>query len=127
MPGLDRGLVTMRKGEISLFTVPSALGYGDAGAHGVLPGSDLQYEVELISWLAVVDVCKDGGIMKKILLRGDGGQPGDLDEVAGTPDDLKEALRRLIVFFFVARMPSYSLIILGIWHSLFSKVPSKAS
>ncbi|CAA7393804.1 unnamed protein product [Spirodela intermedia] len=82
VPGLDRGLVTMRKGEISLFTVPSVLGYGDAGANGVLPGSDLQYEVELISWLAVVDVCKDGGIIKKILVKGNGGQPRDLDEVA---------------------------------------------
>ncbi|XP_078430511.1 70 kDa peptidyl-prolyl isomerase-like [Wolffia australiana] len=81
LPGMDHGLVTMRKEEISLFTLPSEQGYGDVGPDCIPLGSDLQYEVELISWLSVVDVCKDGGIVKKILLRGEGGKPGDLDEV----------------------------------------------
>ncbi|MQL93463.1 hypothetical protein Taro_026118 [Colocasia esculenta] len=79
--GLNQGILTMKKGEISLFTLPSALAYGDAGTNGIPPGSDIQFEVELISWLSVIDVCKDGGIVKKILSRGDGGQPSDLDEV----------------------------------------------
>lgn len=79
--GLDQGIVTMKKGELALFTLPSSLGYGNVGAHGVSPGADLQYEVELVSWLTVVDICKDGGIVKKVLSGGDDRQTGDLDEV----------------------------------------------
>ncbi|CAI8599816.1 unnamed protein product [Vicia faba] len=53
--GLDDGIDTMKKGE---------------------------FEVELISWITVVDVCKDGGIIKKIIEKGKGNdQPSDLDEV----------------------------------------------
>lgn len=73
----------MNKGELALFTLPSSLGYGESGAQGVPPGADIQFEVELISWIAVVDICKDGGIVKKILSSGDDTQTGDLDEVTG--------------------------------------------
>ncbi|XP_039140546.1 70 kDa peptidyl-prolyl isomerase-like [Dioscorea cayenensis subsp. rotundata] len=80
--GLDHGLVTMKKGELALFTVPSDLGYGSVvGIQGVPPGADLQFEVELVSWLTVVDICKDGGIIKKIMFSGDDVQAGDLDQV----------------------------------------------
>ncbi|KAL5074150.1 hypothetical protein RYX36_013134 [Vicia faba] len=42
----------------------------------------LQFEVELISWITVVDVYKDSGIIKKIIEKGKGNdQPSDLDEV----------------------------------------------
>lgn len=58
----------MRKGEIAIFTVPPKIAHG---VHDIFPGipvdATLQFEVELISWLNVVDVCGDGGIMKKIL------------------------------------------------------------
>ncbi|KAJ6822804.1 70 kDa peptidyl-prolyl isomerase-like [Iris pallida] len=79
--GLDHGIATMRKEELALFTLPSALGYGDTGSEGIPPGADLQFEVELLSWLTVVDICKDGGIVKKILVAGHDIQTGDLDEV----------------------------------------------
>ncbi|KAL5988266.1 hypothetical protein ACLOJK_036029 [Asimina triloba] len=80
--GLDHGIVTMKKGEHALFTVPSALGYGIAGGNGVPPKSTIQFEVELISWFRVVDVCKDGGIVKKILSQGERDDlPSELDEV----------------------------------------------
>ncbi|XP_077233863.1 70 kDa peptidyl-prolyl isomerase-like isoform X2 [Tasmannia lanceolata] len=80
--GLDQGIITMKRGETSLFTVPSELRSGDVGADGVPPNSDIRFEVELISWITVVDVCKDGGIIKKILSKGERhDQPGDLDEV----------------------------------------------
>nr|CAD1820641.1 unnamed protein product [Ananas comosus var. bracteatus] len=46
----------MNKGELALFTLPSSLGYGESGAQGVPPGADIQFEVELISWIAVVDI-----------------------------------------------------------------------
>lgn len=58
----------MRKGEIAIFTVPPKIAHGVYDIFPSIPfGSNLQFEVELISWLKVVDVCGDGGIMKKIL------------------------------------------------------------
>lgn len=58
----------MKKGEISIFTVPPTL---TRGIHDLFPDipldATLQFQVELISWLKVVDVCGDGGITKKIL------------------------------------------------------------
>ncbi|XP_062163498.1 70 kDa peptidyl-prolyl isomerase-like isoform X2 [Alnus glutinosa] len=73
----------MRKGEISMFTLPPELGYGASGLNGAVPpNSVVQFEVQLVSWITVVDVCKDGGIIKKIMHKGDRNEvPGDLDEV----------------------------------------------
>ncbi|PKI72460.1 hypothetical protein CRG98_007127 [Punica granatum] len=80
--GLDHGIITMNKGEHALFTVPPELGYGAAGRDNVPPNVALQFEVELVSWITVVDICKDGGIIKKIVDRGTRDeQPTDLDEV----------------------------------------------
>lgn len=76
--GLDHGIITMKKGEVALFTLPAELGF--------LPNSHsvVQFEVELISWITVVDVCKDGGIIKKIMEKGSlNERPRDLDEVFG--------------------------------------------
>ncbi|PIA29456.1 hypothetical protein AQUCO_06000064v1 [Aquilegia coerulea] len=78
MYGLDYGIVTMKRGEVALFTLPS----GTVGADDVSPDFNIQFEVELLSWIVVVDICKDGGIIKKVLSRGERNeQPGDLDEV----------------------------------------------
>ncbi|KAK9097154.1 hypothetical protein Sjap_022651 [Stephania japonica] len=80
--GLDHGIITMKRGEVALFTLTSDLGYGSDVANKVPPNSILEFEVELISWIAVVDVCRDGGIIKKVLKKGTRNeQPGDLDEV----------------------------------------------
>ncbi|KAH0681435.1 hypothetical protein KY290_023599 [Solanum tuberosum] len=80
--GLDRGIVTMRKGEGALFTLPSETAFGSSDSDAVSLNSVVQFEVELVSWITVVDVCKDGGIIKKILEKGEMiGPPGDLDEV----------------------------------------------
>ncbi|KAL0366290.1 UNVERIFIED_CONTAM: peptidyl-prolyl isomerase [Sesamum radiatum] len=80
--GLDHGIVTMRRGEMAIFTLPPELAYGASGRAGVPPNAVVQFEVELLSWITVVDVCKDGGIIKKILENGEQiGPPGDLDEV----------------------------------------------
>ncbi|XP_020547891.1 70 kDa peptidyl-prolyl isomerase isoform X2 [Sesamum indicum] len=80
--GLDHGIVTMRRGEVALFTLPPELAYGASGRAGIPPNAVVQLEVELLSWITVVDVCKDGGIIKKILENGEQiGPPGDLDEV----------------------------------------------
>lgn len=80
--GLDCGIVTMRKGERALFTLPSETGLGSSDTETVSSNSVVQFEVELVSWITVVDVCKDGGIIKKIMEKGEmTGPPGDLDEV----------------------------------------------
>ncbi|KAL0392136.1 UNVERIFIED_CONTAM: Peptidyl-prolyl cis-trans isomerase FKBP65 [Sesamum radiatum] len=80
--GLDHGIVTMTRGEMAIFTLPPELAYGASGRAGVPPNAVVQFEVELVSWITVVDVCKDGGIIKKILDNGEQiGPPGDLDEV----------------------------------------------
>ncbi|KAJ6939737.1 70 kDa peptidyl-prolyl isomerase-like isoform X1 [Populus alba x Populus x berolinensis] len=80
--GLDHGIITMKKGERALFTLPPELGFGVAGRDVVPTNSFVRYEVELVSWFKVVDVSKDGGIIKKIVEKGDKHEcPGDLDEV----------------------------------------------
>ncbi|XAR48435.1 Peptidylprolyl isomerase [Bertholletia excelsa] len=80
--GLDQAIITMKKGEIALFTLPPGLGYGAAGADGVPSNSTIQFEAEVISWITVVDICKDGGIIKKIMEKGEQSSPPcDLDEV----------------------------------------------
>lgn len=80
--GLDHGIITMKKGERALFTLPPELGFGVAGRDAVPTNSFVRYEVELVSWIKVVDVSKDGGIIKKIVEKGDKHErPGDLDEV----------------------------------------------
>lgn len=83
--GLDHGIITMKKGETALFTLPPELAYGDAGNDIIPPFSVVRFEVQLVSWITVVDVRKDGGIIKKIMEKGEGNEgPGDLDEVLGT-------------------------------------------
>ncbi|CAI9303094.1 unnamed protein product [Lactuca saligna] len=80
--GFDEAVLTMKKGEIALFTLPPQLGFGVSGTNGVPPNSIIQFEVELLSWITVLDVCKDGGILKRVVKKGEEtGQPGDLDEV----------------------------------------------
>lgn len=83
--GLDHGIVTMTKGEIALFTLPPGTEYRGAASDNFRPNEATLFEVELISWITVVDICKDGGILKRILEKGARNeQPSDLDEVIGT-------------------------------------------
>ena len=77
--GLERGICTMKKGEKALFMLPP-LAYEDSSAPGVPTGSELHFEVELLSWLTVVDIYRNGGIVKKVSSGGNR-QTGDLDEV----------------------------------------------
>ncbi|XP_044503341.1 peptidyl-prolyl cis-trans isomerase FKBP62-like isoform X2 [Mangifera indica] len=81
--GWDLGIKTMKKGENALFTIPPELAYGESGSPPTIPpNSTLQFDVELLSWTSVKDICKDGGVFKKILVEGDKWEtPKDLDEV----------------------------------------------
>lgn len=82
---MNQGIITMKRGEMATFSLPPQLAYGAEGVSGIPPNSMVQFEVELLSWINVVDVCKDGGIIKKILKSGEQiGPPGDLDQVRGT-------------------------------------------
>ncbi|XP_074589402.1 peptidyl-prolyl cis-trans isomerase FKBP62-like isoform X2 [Curcuma longa] len=78
---LDQGIITMKKGELALFTLSCPCGYENIAAQGVPANEVLLFEVELISWLKVVDICKDGGIIKKVLSHGDDRLVGELDQV----------------------------------------------
>ncbi|GMI71837.1 hypothetical protein like AT5G48570 [Hibiscus trionum] len=81
--GWDEGIKTMKKGENAIFTIPPELAYGESGSPPTIPpNSTLRFDVELLSWTSVKDICKDGGILKKILVEGESWEnPKDLDEV----------------------------------------------
>lgn len=56
LPGLEQGLPKMSVGQICVFTIPPALGYGTEGFMPVVPPSaTLTYEVELLDFSAEDD------------------------------------------------------------------------
>ncbi|KAL1339236.1 hypothetical protein AAHE18_U020500 [Arachis hypogaea] len=81
--GWDEGIRSMKKGENALFTIPPELAYGESGSPPTIPPkATLQFDVELLSWTSVKDICKDGGLFKKILVEGEKWEnPKDPDEV----------------------------------------------
>ena len=83
--GWDLGIKTMKKGENAVFTIPPELAYGETGSPPTIPpNATLQFDVELLSWASVKDICKDGGVFKKIVTEGEKWEnPKDLDEVFG--------------------------------------------
>lgn len=47
IPGFDRAIRKMRKGEKAIIIFPSSLGYGKNGSSSILPYSPLQFEIEI--------------------------------------------------------------------------------
>lgn len=81
--GWDQGIATMKKGENAVFTIPPDLAYGESGSPPTIPANaTLKFDVELLSWASVKDICKDGGIFKKIIKEGEKWEhPKEADEV----------------------------------------------
>ncbi|KAJ6332214.1 hypothetical protein OIU76_010576 [Salix suchowensis] len=81
--GWDEGVATMKSGERAVFTVPPNLAYGEAGSPPLIPpNATLVFDIEMLSWISIRDLTGDGGILKKIIMEGEGwATPRDGDEV----------------------------------------------
>ncbi|KAF6168154.1 hypothetical protein GIB67_011539, partial [Kingdonia uniflora] len=73
----------MKKGGRAIFKISPNLGYGEVGCQPLVPpNSTLIFDVELLMWNSIRDLCTDGGIMKKTITEGEGWTtPKDSDEV----------------------------------------------
>lgn len=85
----------MKKGEVSVFTIQPEYAYGENGAPPTIPpNATLTFEIELLSWASVKDICKDGGVFKKIVAEGEKWEtPKDADEVTSKSSDLSVCIR----------------------------------
>eukprot|EP00286_Rhodomonas_abbreviata_P016776 CAMPEP_0181316480 /NCGR_PEP_ID=MMETSP1101-20121128/15918_1 /TAXON_ID=46948 /ORGANISM="Rhodomonas abbreviata, Strain Caron Lab Isolate" /LENGTH=199 /DNA_ID=CAMNT_0023423731 /DNA_START=164 /DNA_END=760 /DNA_ORIENTATION=+ len=70
--GVEETLKTMKKGEHARVVIPPQHAFGEAGwaEKGVPGGASVEYELELVSWMKVEDVRKDGGILVKTIRDG---------------------------------------------------------
>lgn len=81
--GWDFAVATMRRGEVSRFTLLPELAYGDVGQPPTVPpNSTVVFEIELVSWSARHDLFGDGGAIRWRIERGEGhDRPKADDEV----------------------------------------------
>jgi len=82
--GLDLGIATMKKGEVSKFTLAPEFASGPEGFAAKVPeNATVVYEVELLSWVVKEDLFNDDGVVKTILEEAKTGwkTPKDGDEL----------------------------------------------
>eukprot|EP00928_Gymnodinium_smaydae_P020701 TRINITY_DN18009_c1_g4_i1.p1 TRINITY_DN18009_c1_g4~~TRINITY_DN18009_c1_g4_i1.p1 ORF type:complete len:547 (+),score=145.63 TRINITY_DN18009_c1_g4_i1:59-1699(+) len=89
MEGLDRVVATMKKGEVSAFTIPEMyLNGGCQDLQDQLPedADTVRFELELLAVKPITDLFRDGGAMMTIEQQDDlyGKQPKQEDEMAIT-------------------------------------------
>ncbi|KAI5078705.1 hypothetical protein GOP47_0006376 [Adiantum capillus-veneris] len=75
--GWEEGIPTMSKGEVAMFKVKPEFHYGDTKYQETVPDSypkneELMFEVELMDFFAVKVVADDLGVLKRILIEGEG-------------------------------------------------------
>ncbi|GFN76316.1 peptidylprolyl isomerase [Plakobranchus ocellatus] len=70
----DKGVASMRKGEVAKLTCKAEYAYGEQGSPPKIPpGATLLFEVELFSWQGEdITKNKDGGIIRSLLKEGTG-------------------------------------------------------
>ena len=55
--GWDKGVKTMKKGEVSVLKCRADYAYGEEGSPPTIPpNATLNFEVELISWISIKDL-----------------------------------------------------------------------
>merc|ERR1712136_575725 len=81
--GWDKGVATMKQGEVAKFTLSPEFAYGEEGSPPKIPANaTLIFEVELLSWVSKDDLFSDGGVIKSRLKEGSGWKkPKTGDEV----------------------------------------------
>lgn len=71
--GWDIGIKTMKRNEKAIFRIRSDYAYGSSGAgESIPPNATLDFEVELLSWIAENDLSKDGGVIARTVEAGTG-------------------------------------------------------
>ncbi|KAM0891381.1 hypothetical protein ACQ4PT_026450 [Festuca glaucescens] len=81
--GWDEAISSMNRGERSTFTIPPVLGYGEVGSlPAIPPNATLHLDVELIHYIRMTDISKDGSVMKLGVTKGKNShKPKDFDVV----------------------------------------------
>jgi len=81
--GWDKGVLTMKKGEVAKFTLAPEFAYGKDGSPPKIPAdATLVFEIELISWASKDDLFGDEGVIKTVEKEGSGWKaPKEGDEV----------------------------------------------
>jgi FKBP-type peptidyl-prolyl cis-trans isomerase len=81
--GWDKGVATMKQGEVAKFTLSPEFAYGEEGSPPKIPANaTLVFEVELLSWVSKDDLFQDGGVIKDEIKEGTGWKkPKEGDEI----------------------------------------------
>jgi FK506-binding protein 4/5 len=81
--GWDKGVATMKIGELAQLECASDMAYGDQGSPPSIPGgATLNFEVELIDFNDKENVTEDGKVRKKTMREGDGYESPELKKGA---------------------------------------------